>query len=404
MRQTMGLTDPKPEPHMQPSTSANSSSVEAGYIHDLGLPSLPSLSQLLTTEDKSSGGPPCAQTMTTNTSGVSVPATTTLTSPASSAIQVLQDAQQQQEFFTTATSSSSSSPVHNSLPSTSAPSLSVAPSAVSDMADSMGILAHPPVTTAPLTMLMDPTSAAAAAAAAAIYLPPSQNGLADSTTTAAAAAAAALMVSNPMLPPTTAADVTAGNPSSFYTISPSANSTTATSSPTMTDQHLNNNSNDLMPSFMMPSSNGGMDARDAIEKNYSFVSIPGANQRKRPRRRYDEIERLYHCTWPNCTKSYGTLNHLNAHVSMQKHGAKRHPSEFKEMRRNWRRQKKEREAARKAAEKEGLASSMVNAVNANMAGGHPSMMQSLQSYNSYAPFPSMYTSLPQSMDSISAFY
>ncbi|KAI8343372.1 hypothetical protein BC941DRAFT_321121, partial [Chlamydoabsidia padenii] len=83
---------------------------------------------------------------------------------------------------------------------------------------------------------------------------------------------------------------------------------------------------------------------DSMEKNYSFVAIPGANQRKRPRRRYDEIERLYHCTWPNCTKSYGTLNHLNAHVSMQKHGAKRHPSEFKEMRKNWRRQKKEREA------------------------------------------------------------
>jgi hypothetical protein len=78
------------------------------------------------------------------------------------------------------------------------------------------------------------------------------------------------------------------------------------------------------------------------------------------------------------------------------------------MRRNWRRQKKEREAARKAAEKEGLASSMANVVNTNMAatmaGGHPSMMQSLQSYTSYAPFPSMYTSLPQAMDSISAFY
>ncbi|ORX57421.1 hypothetical protein DM01DRAFT_240425, partial [Hesseltinella vesiculosa] len=81
---------------------------------------------------------------------------------------------------------------------------------------------------------------------------------------------------------------------------------------------------------------------DASEKNFSFVSLAG--QRKRPRRRYDEIERLYHCTWPGCTKSYGTLNHLNAHVTMQKHGPKRHPSEFKEMRKTWRRQKKEREA------------------------------------------------------------
>ncbi|KAI9299680.1 hypothetical protein BJ944DRAFT_140197, partial [Cunninghamella echinulata] len=54
-------------------------------------------------------------------------------------------------------------------------------------------------------------------------------------------------------------------------------------------------------------------------KVYSFVAIPGMEQKKRPRRRYDEIERLYHCTWPGCKKSYGTLNHLNAHVSMQKH-------------------------------------------------------------------------------------
>lgn len=58
---------------------------------------------------------------------------------------------------------------------------------------------------------------------------------------------------------------------------------------------------------------------NSTEKRYSFVTIPGVNQKKRPRRRYDEIERLYHCNWPNCTKSYGTLNHLNAHVSMQKH-------------------------------------------------------------------------------------
>lgn len=57
----------------------------------------------------------------------------------------------------------------------------------------------------------------------------------------------------------------------------------------------------------------------SADKIYSFVAIPGTNQKKRPRRRYDEIERLYHCNWPGCTKSYGTLNHLNAHVSMQKH-------------------------------------------------------------------------------------
>lgn len=61
-------------------------------------------------------------------------------------------------------------------------------------------------------------------------------------------------------------------------------------------------------------------------KTYAFVSLPGNAVKKRPRRRYDEIERLYQCSWPDCTKAYGTLNHLNAHVTMQKHGSKRSPS------------------------------------------------------------------------------
>ncbi|KAH7890787.1 hypothetical protein F5I97DRAFT_1799133 [Phlebopus sp. FC_14] len=76
-------------------------------------------------------------------------------------------------------------------------------------------------------------------------------------------------------------------------------------------------------------------------KQYSFVSLPGNAVKKRPRRRYDEIERLYQCSWPDCTKSYGTLNHLNAHVTMQKHGPKRSPNEFKELRKQWRKAKKE---------------------------------------------------------------
>lgn len=61
-------------------------------------------------------------------------------------------------------------------------------------------------------------------------------------------------------------------------------------------------------------------------KTYSFVSLPGNAVKKRPRRRYDEIERLYQCSYPDCNKAYGTLNHLNAHVTMQKHGQKRSPN------------------------------------------------------------------------------
>ncbi|CAO3697447.1 unnamed protein product [Rhizopus stolonifer] len=92
-------------------------------------------------------------------------------------------------------------------------------------------------------------------------------------------------------------------------------------------------------------------SHSSTEKIYSFVEIPGTNQKKRPRRRYDEIERLYHCNWPACTKAYGTLNHLNAHVSMQKHGPKRNPAEFKEMRKEWRKQKKDRENQKKNEQK-----------------------------------------------------
>lgn len=78
----------------------------------------------------------------------------------------------------------------------------------------------------------------------------------------------------------------------------------------------------MPPSFMdsrRPQRESSVSSTSSDNKVYSFVAIPGTNQRKRPRRRYDEIERLYHCSWTGCTKAYGTLNHLNAHVSMQQH-------------------------------------------------------------------------------------
>jgi len=34
---------------------------------------------------------------------------------------------------------------------------------------------------------------------------------------------------------------------------------------------------------------------------------------------------MYKCGWNGCEKAYGTLNHLNAHVTMQSHGTKRTP-------------------------------------------------------------------------------
>jgi len=57
---------------------------------------------------------------------------------------------------------------------------------------------------------------------------------------------------------------------------------------------------------------------------------------------------MYKCGWNGCEKAYGTLNHLNAHVTMQSHGSKRTPEEFKEIRKEWKAKKKEEEAQRKA--------------------------------------------------------
>ncbi|KAI7885449.1 uncharacterized protein EV154DRAFT_427717 [Mucor mucedo] len=72
---------------------------------------------------------------------------------------------------------------------------------------------------------------------------------------------------------------------------------------------------------------------------YSFMPLESVFQQKRPRRKFNEIERLYQCNFYNCTKSYGTLNHLNAHISMQEHGPKRLPIEFKELRKQLRKTK-----------------------------------------------------------------
>ncbi|KAL0139320.1 hypothetical protein V8B55DRAFT_1588836 [Mucor lusitanicus] len=76
------------------------------------------------------------------------------------------------------------------------------------------------------------------------------------------------------------------------------------------------------------------------QKIYSFVPLDVIFQQKRPRKKFNEVERLYACTYMDCTKAYGTLNHLNAHVTMQGHGPKRMPIEFKELRRQLKKNRK----------------------------------------------------------------
>lgn len=58
---------------------------------------------------------------------------------------------------------------------------------------------------------------------------------------------------------------------------------------------------------------------------------PQKERKKRPRRKFQEIERLYACDFPNCQKAYGTLNHLNAHITMQGHGARKTHHEFRHL-------------------------------------------------------------------------
>ncbi|RDB23328.1 hypothetical protein Hypma_009129 [Hypsizygus marmoreus] len=122
-----------------------------------------------------------------------------------------------------------------------------------------------------------------------------------------------------------------------YGPSPPGTGTSTSSAPVMSPTAM---------SFAAQRGDDGVDQspKDANSKTYSFVALPGNTVKKRPRRRYDEIERLYQCSWPDCNKAYGTLNHLNAHVTMQKHGPKRNPTEFKELRKQWRKAKKEAES------------------------------------------------------------
>ncbi|KAI9297315.1 hypothetical protein K502DRAFT_271872, partial [Neoconidiobolus thromboides FSU 785] len=52
---------------------------------------------------------------------------------------------------------------------------------------------------------------------------------------------------------------------------------------------------------------------------------------KRIRRKFEEINRVFACTYSNCKKSYGTLNHLNSHIVLQNHGKKKTQADFRHL-------------------------------------------------------------------------
>ncbi|QPG73577.1 hypothetical protein FOA43_000889 [Brettanomyces nanus] len=96
-----------------------------------------------------------------------------------------------------------------------------------------------------------------------------------------------------------------------------------------------------------------MQVRMQVEQRERMLAEESLRPQKRKRKKFHEVERLYKCNYPNCTKAYGTLNHLNCHIVLQKHGKKRMPSEFKELREKLKRRRKaEREKLRKQKEEE----------------------------------------------------
>ncbi|KAI1180288.1 hypothetical protein F4777DRAFT_574048 [Nemania sp. FL0916] len=150
----------------------------------------------------------------------------------------------------------------------------------------------------------------------------------------------------------------------------------------------------------------GRPTQYGVQQVYSFVPIPGAQQHKRPRRRYEEIERMYKCGWNGCEKAYGTLNHLNAHVTMQSHGQKRTPEEFKEIRKEWKARKKEEEQQRKAAEEQDRQRhAQAAAAQAQNGGADPQASESGQPASSYSsrqlpPIPYAGSSYPPSTGTV----
>lgn len=54
------------------------------------------------------------------------------------------------------------------------------------------------------------------------------------------------------------------------------------------------------------------------------------SKHRRFRRRYYQIYRKYKCSFAGCTKSYGSLNHLNTHIVTKKHGLRKSKQDFKD--------------------------------------------------------------------------
>ncbi|KAH7009066.1 uncharacterized protein B0I36DRAFT_258206, partial [Microdochium trichocladiopsis] len=64
---------------------------------------------------------------------------------------------------------------------------------------------------------------------------------------------------------------------------------------------------------------------------------------KRRRRRPEDVERKFICVWDGCDKSYGTLHHLNTHMTIKKHGEKKTSAEYEKIKKQWENRKAQEE-------------------------------------------------------------
>ena len=87
----------------------------------------------------------------------------------------------------------------------------------------------------------------------------------------------------------------------------------------MTDDHNGSKS----AAILLLLNRDNSDSNSSSESNKEIVK-----PRRRVRRRYNQILRKFSCTFPQCNKSYGSLNHLNAHIVTKKHGKRKSRADF----------------------------------------------------------------------------
>eukprot|EP00835_Amoeboradix_gromovi_P002163 NODE_116_length_19003_cov_0.233707.p8 type:complete len:245 gc:universal NODE_116_length_19003_cov_0.233707:6295-7029(+) len=66
------------------------------------------------------------------------------------------------------------------------------------------------------------------------------------------------------------------------------------------------------------------------ERRRSISNDRSSEKGRRRRRKHNQIVRKYECDYPDCTKSYGTVTHLNTHRTQKNHGARLTKQDFNE--------------------------------------------------------------------------